>query len=104
MRTNHSGTNEVLANLREEYWILKGRQAVKCTLRSCLICRRYEGSPYAAVRPPDLPDIRVSEDPPFSHTGIDFAGPLFLSCGPEVQTKAYIVSSPVPPPVQSIWN
>ena len=27
---------------------------------------------------PDLPNYRVSEDPPFSHTGMDFAGPLYV--------------------------
>ena len=26
---------------------------------------------------PDLSSIRISEDPPFSHTGIDYAGPLY---------------------------
>ena len=26
----------------------------------------------------DLPSICISEDPPFSHTGVDFAGPLFV--------------------------
>jgi len=24
---------------------------------------------------PDLPSVRVSKDPPFTHTGLDFAGP-----------------------------
>ena len=27
---------------------------------------------------PYLPEIRVTEDPPFTHTGSDFAGPLYV--------------------------
>ena len=42
-------------------------------LRSCVLCRRFEGHPY---RP--LPPFRMNEAPPFSYTGIDFAGPLYL--------------------------
>jgi len=29
----------------------------------------------------DLPSERVSEDPPFTHVGLDFAGPLFVTDG-----------------------
>ena len=28
--------------------------------------------------PPDLPTVRISEDPPFTHVGLDFAGPLYV--------------------------
>ena len=35
------------------------------------------GVSYSSVSPPDLPNERTLEDPPFSYTGIDFAGPLF---------------------------
>ena len=41
------------------------------------------------LSPPDLPTERVSEDPPFCHTGLDFAGPLYLQNKTE-QQKAYI--------------
>ena len=32
--------------------------------------------PYKSQATPDLPSERVSEDPPFTHVGLDFAGPL----------------------------
>ena len=77
----HSGTADTLSTIREKYWILKGRQAVKKIIRSCVTCNKAEGLPYSSVVPPDLPSIQSSDDPPFGHTGIDFAGPLFVKAG-----------------------
>ena len=74
----HSGIRDTLTTLRERYWILRGREAVKKFIRSCVICRKHEGTPYGPLPPPDLPSNRVSEDPPFSHIGLDFAGPLYV--------------------------
>ena len=47
-------------------------------VHSCVICKKVEGVPYSVTSSPDLPKFRVSEDPPFTHTGLDFAGPLFI--------------------------
>ena len=91
-RTFHSGTNITLSSLREKYWIIRGRETVKRVLHACVLCKKIEGVPYNPRSIPDLPETRVSEDPPFSHTGIDFAGPLFIRKeNPQETTyKAYI--------------
>ena len=34
---------------------------------------KIEGYPYKSSISPDLPDERVNDDPPFTHTGLDFA-------------------------------
>ena len=42
---------------------------------------------------PDLPSFRVSEDPPFTHTGIDFTGPMYVqdaSAHGSSTSKAYV--------------
>lgn len=85
----HSGTADTLSTIRERYWILKGRQTVKKIIRSCITCNKLEGLPYSSVIPPDLPHVRSSDDPPFSHTGIDFAGPLFVK-SENKSDKAYV--------------
>ena len=72
-KVKHNGVNNTLTALREKYWILRGRQAVKSVLHSCTICLRWEGLPYSYISSPDLPKDRVSEDLPFTHTGVDFA-------------------------------
>jgi len=59
-------------------------------IRRCITCKRYDGKPFPSLTIPDLE--RVSEAPPFSITGIDFAGPLYVR-GPdtkECKCKAYV--------------
>ena len=41
----------------------------------CVLCHKLEG---LAPQMPPLPAFRVSEEPPFSFTGIDFTGLLFV--------------------------
>ncbi|XP_015749984.1 PREDICTED: uncharacterized protein LOC107329833 [Acropora digitifera] len=65
--------------MRERFWIIRGRQAVKKSVRRCLRCRKVEGKHVSLPQQPDLPDERASDDPPFTHTGIDFAGPLYTT-------------------------
>jgi len=57
-----------------------------------VVCKKIEGLPYCCHPPPDLPACRVSDDSPFSHTGLDFAGPLYCSesTGDKDASKAYI--------------
>ena len=57
------------AAAREHFWILRGRQSVKRVLR-----KRVEGQPFSLPQPPEE---RVSDYPPFTHTGVDFAGSLY---------------------------
>jgi hypothetical protein len=86
-RVMHDGVKETLTKIRSKYWIIKGRQLIKYLISRCLCCRKYEGRPYRAPPPPPLPPFRVQEEPSFSFTGIDFAGPL------HIRTSSHIVSS-----------
>ena len=51
---------------------------MKKILHGCVICRRYQAKPYRPPPTPPLPSFCVTESPPFSHSGVDFAGPLFV--------------------------
>ena len=77
-RVSHDGVKETLTELRSRYWLVKGRSFVKKILRRCSLCRRFEGKPYSAPPPPPLPEFRVRMEPPFTSTGVDFAGPLHI--------------------------
>jgi hypothetical protein len=59
------------------------------------VCRKIEAKPFPTPKAPQLPACQVSEEPPFSNTGIDFAGPVYVkkSCGAinsNDQGKVYI--------------
>ena len=60
------------------FWILKGRSLVRRVIHQCPVCRRYESPHYQVPPPPSLPEFRVSEQPPFKFTRVDFAGPLYV--------------------------
>ena len=77
-RVLHNGVKETLTELRSRFWVIRGRNLVKNIIRQCHICRRHEGRPYSAPRPPPLPVFRVEEASPFTFTGVDFAGPLYI--------------------------
>ena len=74
-RTHHGGIQLTLATLRRQYWIVKGRSAVKKVIRACLACSRH------AARVPtqlmgELPKARVRHSFPFERAGVDYAGPI----------------------------
>ncbi|XP_035232305.1 uncharacterized protein LOC118204095 [Stegodyphus dumicola] len=76
-----------MIEIRERYWIIKGRQTVKNILRKRILCKRFNSSPGVQVTAP-LPVNRTEELPPFSVVGIDFGGPLYTKDSDE---KNYIV-------------
>jgi len=63
---------------------------VKKILRKCFVCRRLEGKPFCEPPTAPLPEYRVSEVPPFSNVGVDFAGPLYIKDTKGKVAKSYI--------------
>ena len=85
-KVSHNGIVDTLSLIRQRYWILRGREQVKRNLRRCIVCKKIEGIPFKTVCNPELPQIRVDEAPPFSHVGIDFAGPLMVTSKEKVKS------------------
>ena len=86
----HNGIRDTLNAIRQKYWILRGRESVKKFVRRCVICRKLEGVFFNPVSDHDLPSSRVDDGPPFINTGIDFAGPLFISDRNNANRNVYI--------------
>jgi len=85
----HAGTNATLTLIRQRYWIPTGRQRVKSLLHHCTTCRRHTGKPYPIPDPPPLPAIRTRDCQPFTITGIDFTGAMYVRQADSEQ-KVYI--------------
>ncbi len=77
-QVHHCKVRSTLAELRSRYWVTQGRQYVKRVINNCFICRKLEGKPYNAPAVAPLPEFRVTEAPPFSRVGVDFAGPVYI--------------------------
>ena len=73
----HNGVNETLREIRTQFWIIRGRQAVKDVLSNCVICKKILGKAYSTPPTPPLPSFRVS-DLAFSKVGVDVAGPFYF--------------------------
>ena len=89
VKLHHGGVSTTMTALRQVYWIPSMRQCIRSLLRHCVPCRKLSGKPYRAPDPPPLPKIRVSEAPPFTITGVDFTGALFVREGGQ-EKKVYI--------------
>lgn len=91
---NHDGIRETVNCIRQDYCKLRARESVKRVLKKCVVCKRMEGKPFASPNIPQLPPERVSEEPPFTNTRIDFVGPLYVKLpnqsGSKDSEKVYI--------------
>ena len=73
----HGGTQVTLAKLRENVWLIRGRNVVRHVIRKCITCYRFSSK----VKPPLLGQLtqpRVTHSRPFMKRGMDFAGPFTI--------------------------
>ena len=90
-RVLHNGVKDTLNEVQSKFWNVKGRSLVRKIIHQCVICKRLEEKPCLGPPPPPLPKFRVAEDPPFTYTGMNFAGPLFIRTGSaEDNSKVWI--------------
>ena len=78
-RSNQSDVAQTSAQVRHRYWIPQRRSVVKRGLNVCTVCRRWEGGPYEMPPITPLPRERVKEAVPFSHSEIDYFGPMYVT-------------------------
>ena len=66
-----------LDNLRQSYWIIKGRQTAEKVLSKCIICKIVQGKTLLPPSTAKFPQYRLYFEYPFENVGLDYAGPLF---------------------------
>ncbi|KAK6016282.1 Pao retrotransposon peptidase [Ostertagia ostertagi] len=77
-KNNHCGINHTLTELRQKFWIPKGRSTVRKTIQNhCYHCKRYNAKPFTLPPFPPHPKQRVTPPQyPFQKMGMDFFGPM----------------------------
>ena len=73
----HTGIQSTLYIIRQRFWIFNGKDQVRNIIRHCVECIRHKPK-HIHAQMADLPEFRVKESPAFSHTGVDFFGPIII--------------------------
>ncbi|XP_055604362.1 uncharacterized protein LOC129752613 [Uranotaenia lowii] len=76
-RLLHAATQLLTNTLRLRFWILGGRTTPRLIVHSCVVCFRAKPKAIQQLMA-DLPSPRVKPSRPFSITGVDFWGPIYL--------------------------
>jgi hypothetical protein len=76
----HAGHQGTLAYIRQKYWPIAGRDAVRQVIHRCIRCFKTNPTTFDQIMG-DLPSDRVTQNRPFLISGVDFAGPISLKEG-----------------------
>ena len=81
-RANHSaGTNFVLAQISQRYWIVAAREEIREWENECNKCKKFRNKSGAQVMGP-LPQVRLRFTyRAFDQTAVDYAGPFITIQG-----------------------
>jgi len=78
---HHQGQETVLNELRQNYWILKARAAVRSAWNECQYCKNRRAKPIVPEMGA-LPGCRLMpHQRPFTYCGVDYFGPLDVTVG-----------------------
>jgi len=87
-RAHHAGTDHVLALMRQDYWILHGRELVRKVARDCMFCKKERLHTTTQLMA-ELPPQRMHPGPPFYHTSVDYFGPIDVNISRNRSDKRY---------------
>lgn len=74
----HAGALTLHNILRDQFWIINGRNKIKQVIHRCVLCYRCRPTTESQVMG-SLPTHRVEQSFPFTITGIDYCGPFFIT-------------------------
>lgn len=86
--TLHGGAQMTVAYLRRNYWIINARNTVRNIIHRCIRCYKYSTETRQQLMG-NLPTPRTNPSRPFTHTGVDYAGPIQVRVSKGRGNKAY---------------
>ena len=92
LRYLHAGPTLLMSIVSREYYVVSARRFIRSISRNCVTCQRTYAKTKNQIMA-NLPASRVTLAAPFSHVGIDLAGPVFVRRGhtrKPIFDKAYI--------------
>ena len=88
----HCGPTLLLSAVGTRLHVIGARRLARSTCKTCVTCRKIAARPEPQLMG-QLPEHRITPSPPFSITGVDYAGPFTLKKGHTrrpVLIKAYL--------------
>ncbi len=87
----HPGPEGVFGEIRRNFWILRGWEAIRKQQHLCKDCQKWKNQP-VIPKMADLPPARLRLlKPPFYSTGIDCFGPLHVKIGRRCEKRWGII-------------
>ncbi|XP_058817917.1 uncharacterized protein LOC131681231 [Topomyia yanbarensis] len=86
----HAGVQLLLSAIRQRFWPLGGRSVAKQIVHKCMRCYRTKPTTIRQFMA-ELPTPRVTAGRPFTTTGVDYFGPIYIRPGyRRAAVKAYV--------------
>lgn len=86
--TFHGGVKLVLNHIRRKFWIIQGTNTVNALVNQCVRCFRFKARESSQLMG-QLPEERVKFSRPFTHCGVDYAGPINIRCSQNRGVKSH---------------
>ena len=94
--TLHGGTNQVVSQIRTQFWIPGCRSLVRKLILNCVTCSRFSAKPFTPLIG-DLPKERIDiPERAFEHVGLDYGGPFFCMKSVYGSEKVYMALFALP--------
>lgn len=77
VRSMHAGLQATMCAVRQRFWPIAMRSTTRKIIRDCVTCFKCKPVMSRALMS-GLPGARVTVSRPFTHTGVDYAGPISL--------------------------
>ena len=88
LQTLHGGVKLTLNLVRTKFWIIRGAVVVKAIINKCVKCFRYKAQGETQLMG-QLTKPRVNFTKPFTHCGVDYAGPVYIRCSKFRGVRSY---------------